>query len=256
MEQQWAWAAGKPDDYRFPYVKSGWESSYGRLRKAQTLRQQAIDLATTQAAAFPLDNAYEALLEAEVGRSARAKQVASGVLETIKERDRKLILALAFARAGDPQQAQKLADTIDQDHPLDTIIQNYCLPTIRAAMNLHSNDPAAAVELLRPATKYELSSTDSFNALYPAYIRGLAYLQMGEGRLAVPEFQKVLEHRGIVRADVIGALAHLQLARAQKMMGDDSTARKSYEDFLNLWKDADPDIPIYEQAKAEYAKLR
>jgi hypothetical protein len=104
--------------------------------------------------------------------------------------------------------------------------------------------------------KYDLAYPASFNGLYPAYIRGLAYLQMGEGRLAAAEFQKLLDHPGIVGRDVTGALSHLQLARAQKMIGDQAAARKSYEDFLTLWKDADSDIPIYQQAKAEYAKLR
>src|SRR5207248_2019617 len=91
--------------------------------------------------------------------------------------------------------------------------------------------------------------------LYPAFIRGLAYLQLGEGRLAAAEFQKLVDHRGLVGRDVIGALAHLQMARAQKMMGDNASARKSYEEFLIIWKDADPDVPIYQQAKAEYARL-
>jgi eukaryotic-like serine/threonine-protein kinase len=100
-----------------------------------------------------------------------------------------------------------------------------------------------------------LSYNFSFNSLYPAYIRGLAYLQLGDGRLAAAEFQKLVDHRGLVGSDVIGALAHLQIARAQKMMGDEASARKWYEDFLVLWKDADPDIPILKQAKAEYANL-
>jgi hypothetical protein len=109
---------------------------------------------------------------------------------------------------------------------------------------------------LRPTAKYDLAAPDSFNSLYPAYIRGLAYLQMGEGRLAAVEFQKLLDHAGIVGREVIGALARLQLARAHKLMGNQAAARKSYQDFLTLWKDADSDIPIYQQAKAEYAKLR
>jgi tetratricopeptide (TPR) repeat protein len=103
--------------------------------------------------------------------------------------------------------------------------------------------------------KYDLASPTGFNSLYPAYIRGLAYLQMGDGRKAVAEFRKLLDHPGIVGREVIGALSRLQLARAQKMMGDEAAALQSYEDFLALWKDADPDIPIYQQAKVEYARL-
>jgi hypothetical protein len=103
--------------------------------------------------------------------------------------------------------------------------------------------------------KYDLANPEGFNSLYPAYLRGLAYLQMGEGRMAAAEFQKLLDHPGMVGRTVAGALSHLQLARAQKMMGDQAAARKSYGDFLTLWKDADLDIPIYQQAKAEYARL-
>ena len=106
------------------------------------------------------------------------------------------------------------------------------------------------------ALPYDLSNpVNSFNGLYPAYIRGLAYLQLGDGRLAATEFQKLLDHRGIVIRDIMGSLSYLQLGRAYKLMGDQAMARKWYEEFLTLWKDADSDIPIYQQAKAEYARL-
>jgi len=196
------------------------------------------------------------LWEAESGDSVHAGKMAATALKTVSNRDGKLYLALAFARAGNTAQARKMADALDQNSPLDTLIQNYSLPTIRAAMKLNANDPAGAIAALQPSLKYELSFNFSFNSLYPAYVRGLAYLQLGEGRLAAAEFQKLLDHRGLVGSDVIGALAHLQIARAQKMMSDEASARKWYEDFLVLWKDADPDIPILKQAKAEYANLR
>ena len=107
-----------------------------------------------------------------------------------------------------------------------------------------------------PNLRYDLAFTDSFDYVYPAYIRGLAYLNLGDGRSAAAQFQKMIDNRGLTLGHVIGPLAWLQLGRAQKMMGDDAAARKSYETFLDLWKNADPDIPIYQQAKAEYAKLR
>jgi hypothetical protein len=197
-----------------------------------------------------------ALREAEVGNSAQAQQLAAKALAGAPNRIGQLGLALAFARAGNIEQAQKLADALSQNDPLNTMVQNYSLPTIRAAMKLHENDPAAAVEILRPTVKYDLALADGFNDLYPAYIRGLAYLQMREGRPAAAEFQKLLDHPGIVGRTVTGALSHLQLARAQTLMGEEHAARKSYEDFLSLWKDADSDIPIYHQAKAEYVRLR
>jgi tetratricopeptide (TPR) repeat protein len=123
-------------------------------------------------------------------------------------------------------------------------------------MKLHQNDALGAIAELQPTVKYDLASPTGFNSLYPAYIRGLAYLQIGEGRKAAEEFQKLLDHPGIVGREIIGAVSRLQLARAQNMMGDEAAAKKSYEDFLDLWKSADSAIPVYRQAKAEYARLR
>ena len=166
------------------------------------------------------------------------------------------VLALALVLAGNSAQAQKLTDSINQKFPLNTLVQNYDLPTVRAVMHLHANDAAGAIEILRSALKYDFAyEADGFNSLYPAYIRGLAYLQIGDGVSAAVEFKKLIDHPGIVERDVDGALALLQMARAQKMGGDKVAARKYYEQFLLLWKDADSDIPAYREAKAEYAKL-
>ena len=121
---------------------------------------------------------------------------------------------------------------------------------------MHENDPNAAIETLRPALKYDFAYPNAFNGVYPSYIRGMAYLQVSDGRSAAAEFQKVVDHPAIVGRSVTGALAYLQLGRAQAMMGDKVAARKSYQDFLTLWKDADSDIPIYKQAKAEYFRLQ
>jgi serine/threonine protein kinase len=256
MQEQWNWAAGKPIADSFLFARSRIEAYHGHFREAR-LTEQALNPAAKSAVSGPAyRNTEKALREAEVGNSAQAQRLAAKALASGPNRIGQLSVALAFARAGDIGQAQKLADALSQDDPLNIVVQNYNLPTIRAAMKLHENDPAAAVEILRPTVKYDLAFADGFNSLYPAYIRGLAYLQMGEGRLAAAEFEKLLDHPGIVGREVIGALAHLQLARAQKLMGDQAAAHKSYEDFLTLWKDADSDIPIYQQAKAEYAKLR
>jgi DNA-binding winged helix-turn-helix (wHTH) protein/Flp pilus assembly protein TadD len=253
MQEQWDRLMGRPDPDRFFFSRSNVEEYHGRFRRARELIQQAADTAPGTAG----EPGYEtALWEAESGDSARARQVAATALKTVADRDGKQYLALAFARAGNTEQARKMADALDQDSPLDTLVQNYSLPTIRAAMKLNSNDPVGAIAALQPSLKYELSFNFSFNGLYPAYIRGVAYLQLGNGRLAEAEFQKLADHKGLVGIDVIGALAYLQIARAQKMMGDEASARKSYEEFLTIWKDADPDLPIYQQAKTEYARLR
>jgi tetratricopeptide (TPR) repeat protein len=231
------------------------EAYHGHFRTARLLMRQAVDSARSAGTA-PDDRVMEARAEAEVGHVLEARRLAAQALNGSPSRDRQLVLALVLARAGEVGQAQQLADSLDAAFPLHTSIQYYCLPTIRAAMKLQANDPAAAVELLRRTEKYELADPDSFSVLYPAYIRGLAYLQMREGRLAAAEFEKLLAHRGLVGTSVTGALSHVQLARAQRLMGNEAAARESYEDFLTLWKDADPDISIYQQAKAEYAELR
>jgi eukaryotic-like serine/threonine-protein kinase len=196
-----------------------------------------------------------ALQEAEVGAVDKAKKWADDLPAEIQNRDIRLLQAMLFARTGEVEKAQRLSDTISQEFPQDTMVQNYYLPVIRAAIRLKQKDPAGAIEILRDTMKYELGGASLYNSIYPAYLRGLAYLQMGNGALAAPEFQKLLDHPGVVGRFVTGALAQQQLARAQAMAGDKVAARHSYEKFLGRWKDADADIPIYRQAKAEYSHL-
>jgi serine/threonine protein kinase len=253
MNEQRSWGEGRQGaEDLLLFGRSMKEAYYGHFRIARRLSQQAIMLATKAGSLPSIYSGEEMLREAEVGNFATVRRRGA---ETLKDRNLQLLVALALARSGNVEEAERLTDSLNHEFPLDTLIQNYFLPTIRAAIKLHQSDPASAVEILRPAAKYDLAYPRSFNSLYPAYIRGLAYLQMGDGRSAAAEFQKILDHPGIAGRSVNGALSHLELARARKMMGDVAAARKSYEDFLSLWKDADPDIPIYQQAKAEYAKL-
>jgi eukaryotic-like serine/threonine-protein kinase len=125
-----------------------------------------------------------------------------------------------------------------------------------SSIQLQQNDPAGAIETLRPALKYDLAYPNPFNSLYPAYLRGLAYLRMNNGRPATQEFQKLMDHPAIIGRFVTGSLARLQLGRAQAMAGEQVAARKSYQEFLLLWQEADPDVPIYRQAKDEYERLK
>jgi DNA-binding winged helix-turn-helix (wHTH) protein/Tfp pilus assembly protein PilF len=253
MLQQLNLPISRSDADQLLVSRSKVEEYHGRFRSARKLIQQAVAMAPDA----PVEPSYKTgLFEAESGNLTRARQMADVELKAVSDREEKLCLALTFARAGNTEQAGKMADALSQESPLDTLVQNYFLPTIRAAMKLNANDPAGAVAVLRPSLKYELAYNLSITTVYPAYIRGLAYLQLGEGRLAAAEFQKFVDHKSLVGRDVLGALAHLQMARAQKMMGDEASARDWYKDFLTLWKDADPDIPIYQQAKAEYAKLK
>src|SRR5260370_16576490 len=153
--------------------------------------------------------------------------MAEKALKRFEGRNVRLAAGLAFARAGNFEQARKLADSIDRAAPSDTVIQHYGLPTIRAAMKLAANDPGGAVEILRATERYEMSEA-AFNCVYPTYIPGLAYLQMHQLPQPTQEFQKLLDHPGIVGRNVMGALSHLQMARAEKLAGDDTAAQKSY----------------------------
>jgi len=201
-----------------------------------------------------------ALREAEVGNTAQARQQATSALVLASTRDLQILAALALARSGDTVRAQTMADDLNKRSPLNTVLNGYWLPTIRAAIALDGRHPAKAAELLHAASAYELGEpapgAEVGGTLYPVYVRGEAYLEAGQGQQAAAEFQKLIDHRGIVENFVLGALAHLQLGRARALSGDKESARKAYQDFFALWKNADPDIPILKQAKAEYEKLK
>ena len=202
-----------------------------------------------------------ALREALFGNVTEARQRAAAGLNLSSGRDVQFGAALALSVAGDAARAEKLADELAARFPEDTIVQFNYLPTIRGQLALGRNDFSKAVEALQAASPYELGSfalTTNFNfiSLYPVFVRGEAYLFAHQGSEAAAEFQKILDHHGIVVNEPIGALAHLQLGRAYAMQGETVKAKAAYQDFLTLWKDADPDIPIYKQAKAEYAKLQ
>ena len=230
------------------------EIQQGSFQSAERLRVQASGPASKagNAGKWVISAALE---DAEVGMDEQARRYESEAVGSPLARNDRIALAQALARSGRAAEAGKLADQISAERLEDTLVQHYFIPTIRAAVRLQQHDPAAAIEVLRGAAKYDLAFT-GFDYLYPAYIRGLAYLELGDGRSAAAQFQKLIDNPGFSVRHVTGPLAWLQLGRAQKMMGDQAATRKSYETFLDLWKNADPDIPIYQQAKAEYAKLR
>jgi eukaryotic-like serine/threonine-protein kinase len=239
----------------FMRERSRFEGQQGHLDFSDRLQMQASKL-SSDPEDISTGLVFSALQNAEAGRAIQSRKMQDLALQSKLERNRKMVLALSFARSGKTDEASRLADGVSQEAPLDTIVQKYLVPTVRAAVKLHQHDPAAAIELLRATVRYDLADTQSFDYLYPAYIRGLAYLESGDGRSAAGEFQKLIDNPGLCLESINGPLAHLQLGRAQKMIGDEAAARKSYETFLDLWKNADHDIPIYQQAKAEYAKLR
>ncbi|HTS28408.1 MAG TPA: winged helix-turn-helix domain-containing protein [Bryobacteraceae bacterium] len=235
----------------------------GRLRQARRMSQMASDLAQ-QSARRGMAALYEtgaAIWEGFFGNGSAARQGALAALQHSKDRDVEYGAAFALALAGDSSRAQTYANDLEKRFPEDTTVKFSYLPSVRALLALNRHEPAKAIELLRDAAPNELGAPQStffgfFGALYPVYVRGEAYLANHEYAEAAGEFRKILDRRGVTVSDPVGALARWRLARALALSGDEAQARSAYQDFLALWKDADPDIPIINQAKAEYAKLR
>ena len=256
MVQIFAAAMGKPgaEDILLATLADteGW---YGKLKDAHELTGRAMDSAQRndtkeRAASYQV---AAALREVEVGN----RQQAVTEIKAASMLTHHWLWAggaLALARAGDTAGAKKLAAELDKTFPLDTIVQTYWLPMIRAAIALERKDPSRAIELLKVASTIELGAGRI--SICPAYFRGEAYLMLHDGNRAAAEFQKFIDHRGLVANFPWGALARLGLARAYALQGDTAKARTAYQDFLTLWKGADPDVPIYKQAQAEYAKLQ
>ncbi len=262
MDRQLSWAAGKPgmEDALLAH-QADVEAFSGHLVKAREFSRRAVDSAQhadeVEDAAKNQMNA--ALREVEFGNGAQVRSEALSALARSSTTDIRVLVALALARAGDSDRAQKMADELQKENPLNTMINGYWVPTIRAAVAINSKNPGKAIQILETAAPYELGDpapTGFGSSLYPVYLRGQAYLLMRQGSAAGAEFQKYVDHRSVVNSCPLGALAHLGLARAYAMQKDTVKARAAYQDFLTLWKDADPDIPILKEAKAEYAKLQ
>jgi len=273
MAEQQQWFAGKPDyENQGLALASDTEAYGGHVGKARELTKRAVASATR---ADSRENgailqAIAAQREAAYGKPTEAKQAAAEALKLAPaSQGVESEAALAFAMAGDTARADSLAQDLGKRFPLDTQMQSLWLPAIQAQLALDRKNPAVALNAPQAASPIELGQIGfvaNLSCLYPAYIRGEAYLAAGQGNEAAAEFQKILDHSGIVWNCWTGALAHLGLARANALQartsqGADADAARvralaAYKDFLTLWKDADPDIPIYKQAKAEYAKLQ
>ncbi len=261
MEQQVAWGSGKPGaEDPLLSAQSDTEAYYGRLKKARDFSRRAVDSAvradSKETAALWQVNA--ALREAEFGSAAQARQGIAVALALAPGRDVKVLAALASARAGDTARAKTIVEQLEKSDPSNTVLKIYWLPILKAAIELNGGNSAQALVFLEAAAPYELGEPPPTQegTLYPSYLRGQAYLAVRNGSAAAAEFQKILDHRGIVLNFSTGALAHLGLARAYSASGDTAKAKSAYQDFLALWKDADPDIPILKEANAEYAKLQ
>src|SRR5713226_2488853 len=262
MARQVASAAGKAGDQDLLLALEADTAAYfGHLGKAREFSRRAADSAEREGEKETAAGYYavSALREALFGDPAKTRQQAAAAKVRSTGRDLDYAMALSSAYAGDDSRAQVLADNLAKRFPEDTVVQFNYLPTLRAKLALLRSNPQQALDTLGAAAPYELGlpSYSYYNCpnLYPVYVRGEAYLAAHQGSKAAAEFQKILDHRGIVLNEPIGALAHLGLGRAYALQGDSTKARAAYQDFLALWKAADPDVPILIQAKAEYAKL-
>ncbi len=261
MEREAAAVMGKPgfEDVLL-YNKSDTAAYAGQFSKAREFTRLA-SVSAQHADEQETAAAYEsesAVREALVGNLNPARQQAQSALGLSTGRDVEAIAAIALALAGDASRATRLADDLAKRFPQDTIVQFEYLAMIRAAGALQAGKSAKAIEALAPALPYELGSPAQALtfSLYPAYLRGEAYIAAHQSSVAAAEFQKIIGHPGVVQNEPIAALAHLGLARAYALFGDPAKAKTAYQDFLALWKNAEPDLPILKQAKTEYARLQ
>jgi eukaryotic-like serine/threonine-protein kinase len=255
MQQQVAASAGELGlEDTFLWNEADTVAYFGKLQQARDLSRRASESAVRAdeketAASYELD---DALREALFGYPEEARKGSEAALALSSDRETLYGAGLALVFTGDVQRVQPLMNRLAEQFPEDTAVQFCYLPVVRALLALTHNESAKAIEALRPAVPYEIGVAAH---LYPAYVRGLAFLAAGQGNEAVTEFQKVIDHLSVVSNDPIGALVHIGLARTYALQGDTAKAKAAYQDFLTLWKDADPDIPILIAAKAEYAKL-
>ena len=261
MERQVGDASGKPGvEDQILFLESETAAYNGEFSKSRELTRRAADAAerTNEKETAAEYLGHSAVREALVGNMDAAKQDAKAAMMRSNSRQGNAFSAIALALAGDSAQAARLSDDLRKKFPADTIVQSDYLPMIRAAAALRSGDASRAVEALATSEPYELGQTNtSFTfALYPVYLRGEAYLTAKQGAAAQGEFQKILDHYGAVGNQPIGALAHLGLARSYTLQANIPKARATYSNFLSLWKNADPDISLLKEAKAEFAKLK
>jgi tetratricopeptide (TPR) repeat protein len=262
MKRQLTWALGRlGDEDILLSAQADTEAFYGRLRTARGFSKRAADAAQRGGAkeTSAIWQANTALREAEFGDSVQARQHASAALAAAPAgKSVRVMSALALARAGDAARAASLAEELARSNPSNTLVNFYWVAAIRAAIELDRNNPGKAAEFLQAAGPYELAVCFPLQVglIYPAFLRGEAHLHAREGGEAVTEYQKLLDHPGIVLNSATAVLARLGLARAYALLGNNAKARAAYQEFLTLWKDADPDIPVLIAAKEEYAKLK
>jgi eukaryotic-like serine/threonine-protein kinase len=255
MQREVAWAKGKPEEFQMLETVAEADAFTGKLQKAREAYRQAVEAAQREkfeesAARIA---ARQAIREAAFGNAPQARDGAVAALAMDRSRVTLPFVGIALSLAGDVTQAIAVADELSKRFPTDTLVNSLWVPTIRAEIETSRGNPRKAIESLQPVSPYQFGWE---SRVVPNYVRGQAYLQARQGKEAATEFQQILDHRGVCGASAFCSLSHLQLGRARALAGDTAGARTAYQDFLALWKDADPDIPILKEAKAEYAKLQ
>src|SRR5579863_3956184 len=256
MKQHLDWLAARPDqEANVLGMESNMAAFYGQENRARELAMRSLSAAhgAQDKERVASVDAGVALVEALFGDTSHARQDALAATGMSTSRIVDVNASSAFALLGENARAQSIHDDLSKRYPHDTVIQNVFLPSLQAVMQYSHGNFAGAVDLLQSVTPYEMGNAANLD---PAFLRGLAYLGLKKGAEAATEFQKLLDHPGVVRSSVTEPLAHLGMARARVLTGDVAGARKAYQDFLAMWKDADPDVPILKQAKAEYTQLR
>jgi len=255
MQRETRWAEGKPSEYLLLYEATAVAASRGQMQKAGELMQRSV--AVTDRLGFKGTTAYTealvAVMQAEVGDTAKAKQLAASSSASANGRSNMVPVAEALAMAGDANRAQAITDDLARRFPDDTLLDAVGIPCVRALIELNRKTPDKAIELMKAATPHEMGNSQF---PFPVYVRGLAYLEAHRAAEAAAEFQRIVDHRGIGPTATEHSLAKLGLGRAEVMAGDTAKAKAAYQDFFALWKDADPDLPILKEAKAEYEKLQ
>jgi len=255
MQRQMKWSEGKPGEYLLLNEAAIAAAAHGQMQKAGELMQRSVQVSDRLGfkGTTADTQANWAVTLAEVGNASKARKLAASSSASVHGRSNMGSVAVALAMTGDVSRSQTIMDDLGHRFPDDTILHQVSIPCVRALIELNRKAPEKAIEALQAATPYELGAAQR---LFPIYVRGLAYLQAKRGAEAAAEFQKMVDHRGIAPTAPEHPLAKLGLGRAYVMTGDAAKARAAYQDFFALWKEADPDLPILKEAKAEYARVQ
>jgi hypothetical protein len=254
-----AWVSGRPEaEGTFFVLQADSAAYYGKLARAHELWQLSMkaDQREGLKATAAATQANASVWDADYGDLESARSHGSATLALLPGQAAKILTALSLAETKDASRSEAIAAELNREFPNATLLNNIWLPTIRAKIAISRGNPAQAIKLLEVTLPYDLSASPPLPFLYPAYVRGRAYLQAQQADAAAEEFQKILEHKGIAGASPVESLARVGLARARALNGDKAGARTAYQDFIALWKEADPDIPILKEAKAEYERLQ